>query len=125
MTKRFQNFDELTEAFVRETIKALPSSVRATLGFSNQSCSAYLNVSADVLDEDGDEVVETFKLRFSDHDDRYGADKTIRIEKFVTEIVDDGEYEGVEIEDHHFEALLAAGIAGVIAWRATLGEAVE
>jgi hypothetical protein len=109
MTKRFQNFPELTSELAFDLIERLRSdeAIRVDFGASNQSCSRYVNVS--VEDEDGDEI-EEFKVRFSDHDDRHGSDITIRIDHLIETIEDDGEYIAVEIEDYRYEDALNAAV---------------
>ncbi len=102
----FQNYGELTEHLARAAAASVPG---AKLGFSNQSCSAYVSVGIDP-DEDGD-CRDEFRLRFSDHAGRHGADMTIRIDRHAQEIRDaDGDFAGIEIMDHHLEDLVAQAV---------------
>lgn len=109
MTKRFQNFPELTSELAFDLIDRLngEANVRAEFGASNQSCSRYVNVT---VEDDEGELVEEFKVRFSDHDDRHGSDITIRIDHLIETIEDDGEYIAVEIEDYRYEDALNAAV---------------
>lgn len=112
MTKRFENFPALTSELAFDLIDRLngEANVRAEFGASNQSCSRYVNVS--VQDEEGDEI-EEFKVRFSDHDDRYGSDITVRIDTLIETIEDQGEYIATEIEDYRYEDALTEALEAV------------
>lgn len=112
MMKRFDNFPELTRELAFDLIDRLrgEDDIRVKFGASNQSCSRYVAVAID--DEDGDEI-ESFKVRFSDHDDCYGSDITIRIERLIETIEEDGEYVAVEIEDYRYEDALDRAVLSV------------
>lgn len=108
MSKRFENYGELTSSLAFDLIEILKSDDRLSVkfGFSNVSCSAYVNI--DVMDEDGDYVEDgDFKVRFSDHSDRYGSDISIRIEDRVEVIEDEGEYIAVKISAEDYAEMLA------------------
>ena len=114
MTKTFENFPALTSELAFDLIDALNGrdNLRAQFGSSNQSCSAYVNVT--IEDAEGD-YVDEFKVRFSDHADRYGSDLTIRIDHLVDVIDDDGEYVETRIEEWRYEEALAQALAAVTA----------
>lgn len=107
MIKTFENYGELTADLAFDLIDRIEAlgndNIEAQFGASNQSCSAYVNVA--LLDDDGDEV-ETFKVRFSDHADRYGSDVTFRIEDVVVSIEEDGEYIETQIEEAAYSGIL-------------------
>lgn len=109
--KRFKDFQELTTDLAFDLRERLASDERLVVEFgaSNQSCSAYLNIS---LFED-DELLDDFKVRFSDHPDRHGSDITIRIDHLITAIENDGEYVATEIAADDYEAALANAMAAV------------
>lgn len=130
MTKIYDTWKDLTIAIVDEVDAKLPRDgiFSAEFGLSNVSASAYLDVSFG--GEDG--ITGGFKLRVSDHADRYGSDYTIRIdahpricgEEVVTstEIEEDGEVFidtwtefRVTIEDYVFDEMVANGIARILA----------
>lgn len=107
---QFANYPELTNAMADDLIERLiQRGLRARFGASNQSCSRYVTASV----EDEDDEIEEFKIRFSDHADRYGSDLTIRIDSLVETIVDEfGDYEATQIEDwRYMDALAEAELA--------------
>lgn len=110
---QFANYMDLTFALRTAAAEALTArGLSLATGYSNQSCSAYIEI---VIAVDEDECEETFKLRFSDHADRHGSDYTVRIERAVEELRDEcGEYCGIEIADWRFEELLAEGLGVVM-----------
>lgn len=111
MTKTFPNFPSLTADLAFDLIDRLNgmSSLRADFGASNQSCSRYVNVTVE-----GDDSDEEFKIRFSDHEDRYGSDITIRIDHLVEVVEDDcGEYVETRIEDWRYQEALDLAVAAV------------
>lgn len=116
MTKTFANYPDLTAALAFDLIDALKTDgISAQFGSSNQSCSTYANIS--VYDAD-DEHLDDFKVRFSDHGDRYGSDVTFRIDSQIEEVEDAfGDVVELAIEDWRYADLLAdarsAAIAGV------------
>ncbi len=121
-TMTFRNYGELTEALSDAARARLNGAevngadISTSIGRSNQSCSAYLESSIEVIDEDGDEVLHSCKLRYSDHGDRYGSDVSIEINRFVRTIeTEDGEYLHIEIWAEDFEAMVEAGIERVMA----------
>lgn len=110
MIKVFENYGDLTSAMAFELIENINKAtfagriVSADFGFSNQSCSAYVNITV----EDGDgEYLDDYKIRFSDHTDRYGADITLRIDSVVDDVYDDGEYVQTEISANAYGEMLA------------------
>lgn len=105
---RFENYAELSDALCDRLFDKLNSekndNVSVSFGTSNQSCSRYVNLWVDYVDEEGDECQEFFKVRFSDHPDRYGADLTIRFDNLVTAVEDEcGEFDYIEIEQSDFD----------------------
>lgn len=124
-TIHFDNYDELTGALVEATIALVRGSswsaeVSVRQGFSNVSCSAYVEVS--FLDDDGDYLAtaderETFKLRYSNHGDRYGSDRTVRFEHLIENSDDeDDDCTGCDIEGWRFDDLIAEGFATIKAF---------
>lgn len=107
--KTFNNFPALTSALAFDLIDMIKArtmdgaDVYAEFGKSNVSPSAYVEVSA--CDEGGDEIFAT-KVRFSDHGDRHGSDITIRIDRAIHAIEEDGEYVATEISEEDYAALL-------------------
>jgi hypothetical protein len=117
MTKTFANYPELTSELMFDLIDRVNAlaidDVSVSLGASNQSCSRYVSVRAEEADEE-------FKVRFSDHADRYGSDITIRIDDLVEVIEDDGEFVNVTIEDWRYADALNRGEAAVRSFLAGL-----
>ena len=116
MTKTFENYPDLTADLAFNLIERLGLGEDA-FGFSNQSCSAYVNVTA--RDEE-DEYLGEFKVRFSDHADRHGSDITIRIDDLVETVEEDGEYVEIRITDEQYQTALARAAAAVAAFQASL-----
>ena len=116
----FKNLPELADALMLAAQAKIDAMVfagetRTSRGYSNQSCSSYLTVTQDYLDADGDEAQTTFKLRFSDHADRYGSDYTVRVDvAAVTDVEVDGDFSHVEITDEDFAAMVADGVEEVV-----------
>lgn len=122
MIKTFHSYGDLTSDLAFDLIERLKAStpeLDAQFGRSNQSCSAYVNVTA--WDDEGDEA-GAFKVRFSDHDDRHGADLTIRIDRLCRAVEDDGEYLHIEIASEDYDAALEAALAKVVAFAARAAE---
>lgn len=115
MIKTFTNFPELTSDLAFALIDRLSADATLSVEFgkSNQSCSAYVNVT--IIDNEGD-LGEEFKVRFSDHADRYGSDVTIRIDDQVDVIEDDGDYAETRMEDWRYEEALDRAVAAVEAF---------
>lgn len=106
---KFANLPDLTFEIREALVEALSGidGVYTQTGFSNQSCSAYVEVN--VESEDGD--IETFKVRFSDHPDFHGSDVTFRVDAIANEIADeDGDFECFEIEDGDYNDLLSRAV---------------
>lgn len=108
---KFNDYREVTVYLVGETVAALPDlpNVSVEEGYSNISCSAYVNVDFWELDEDGDQS-ETFgacKVRFSDHRDFHGSDLTIR---FDGELAND-ELGNVQLDDQHIAEMVTEAVA--------------
>lgn len=120
MTKTFANYPALTSDLAFALIERLNGTegLNAVFGMSNQSCSAYANVTAYDADED---YLGEFKVRFSDHADRYGSDITIRIDDLCEDVTDeDGEYVEVTITAERYESALARAEQAVAAFKETL-----
>lgn len=101
---QFPSIKDLTVALAEQTIEEVKGEcwgaerIVVAFGLSNQSPSAYVevnfaNAEGDYL-EDADGQI-SFKIRFSDHSDRYGSNLTIRIDRLISE---DGEEGEVSIE---------------------------
>jgi hypothetical protein len=116
---RFANYPELSSALADDLISALKGvdGLEVQFGASNQSASRYVNI--EVLDEDGFFEGDGFKLRFSDHPDRHGADKTIRFDSVVDDIEDEGEHVATEIDAERYNELLQQGLEAVRDWLRT------
>lgn len=101
----FENFKQLSSELAFDLIEKLNGEVGidAEFGASNQSPSRYVNIT--IADDDG-EVVEEFKIRFSDHADRHGSDITVRFDHLIETIEDEGEYVATTIEGYRYEALI-------------------
>jgi len=122
---RFKDFSSLTSELAFSLIEALKAEgATATFGMSNQSCSAYVNVS---VEDDELDLYETIKVRFSDHADRHNSDVTIRIDDRIDTINDDcGDYVEIQVSDLTFADLLATAKEFVAARRAEIiAEATE
>lgn len=107
---KFDNYNELTAHLVDAVIAALPNrpEISAKEGYSNVSCSAYVNIEFWELDEDGDQF-DAFggcKVRFSDHGDRYGSDLSIRFDN----VLDSDEIDDVELADWRIEEMVAEAV---------------
>ncbi|WP_438852967.1 hypothetical protein [Brevundimonas nasdae] len=103
MTKTFENYPDLTSDMAFALISRLKgrAGLNSEFGMSNQSCSAYVNITA--YDAE-DEYLGEFKVRFSDHVDRHGADITVRIDDLAETVTDDdGDHVEVSIADHRYE----------------------
>lgn len=103
----YESLPELTSdlAFELRDILNERDGFYVDFGASNQSCSRYV----DILFEDDDaDISETFKVRFSDHDDRHGSDITIRIDRAVTETSD-----GYEIDEESRAGLINKALVAV------------
>ncbi len=102
----FENYRELGDHLISQTVNKLPhrDDIEYDLGYSNVSASVYLEVTLWELDEDGDpwEAIGGCNVRFSDHADRYGSDKSIRYDNQLT----NDEYGHVEIPDYKIDQLV-------------------
>ena len=108
---KFDNYNDLTAHLVESVIAALPSRPEISVeeGYSNVSCSAYVNVYFWELDEDGDQF-DTFggcKVRFSDHGDRYGSDMSI----LFNNVLDSDELGDVVLADWRIEEMVTEAVA--------------
>jgi hypothetical protein len=92
--------------------------IEADVGTSNVSASSYVNVNFGTVDEDGDmeEIFDSFKLRFSDHDDRYGSNKTIRFDHFTDDIYDFDEYVETKINKDYLSDMIKDGLDSVLSF---------
>jgi len=91
--------------------------IEADVGTSNVSASSYVNVNFGTVDADGDiEPFEEFKLRFSDHPDRYGANKTIRFDETADDIYEFDEYVETRINKENLQEMLKDGIGSVLSF---------
>tara|TARA_R100001369_G_scaffold91009_1_gene131061 strand:- start:43 stop:1080 length:1038 start_codon:yes stop_codon:yes gene_type:complete len=92
--------------------------IEADVGTSNVSASSYVNVNFGTVDEDGDieEIFDSFKLRFSDHDDRYGSNKTIRFDDFTDDIYDFDEYVETKINKEYLSDMIKNGLDSVLSF---------
>lgn len=108
-------YNEITSMLQDATISALAGlGIEASRGLSNQSCSAYVVVAK--CDEDGD-IFEEFKIRFSDHADRYGSDLTIRIDGSVEDEFDEfGEWVSSSIEAWKAEEMVNEAVYAAVEW---------
>lgn len=111
----FSNYTEISTTLMERTEDALHAAgFDTSFGCSNVSCSRYVEVR---LGEDEDGEAETFKIRFSDHDDRYGSDLTIRFERHVDEIEDDFGDTELEIADWRMDDMVAQAVAATMEHR--------
>lgn len=107
---KFADYAELTSHLVDCVIATLPERPEVSIddGYSNVSCSAYVNVTFWELDEDGEQF-DTFggcKVRFSDHGDRYGSDLSIRFD----DVLDSDEIGDIEIADWRIDDMVAEAV---------------
>lgn len=107
----FNDYADLTHNLIEAVIARIPASPEMTvkLGYSNISCSAYVNVTFWSLDEDGDQddCFGGCKVRFSDHADRNGSDLTIRFD----DVLDSDELGEVELADWRIEEMVGQAVA--------------
>lgn len=115
----FETYPDLSEALVDMVVSKFSgrNDLEVKRGFSNQSCSAYVNASSWSLDGDGDqeEMIDDCKIRFSDHSDRYGADLSIQFNDYLdsdvvgnVEIADWRMAEMVDVAVKYINEVLAA-----------------
>lgn len=79
---------------------------------SNVLCLLYVVVKKEVGDE-----FEEFKIRFSDHADRYGSDLTIRIDGSIEDEFDEfGEWVSSSIEAWKAEEMVKEAVSAAVAW---------
>lgn len=108
---KFNNYPEISAHLVDCVVSALPKRPEFEVeeGFSNVSCSAYVNVVFWELDEDGDQLdaIGDCKVRFSDHGDRYGSDLSLRFD----DVLDSDELGDVELADWRIEEMVAQAVA--------------
>lgn len=108
-----KTFDKLTDLTndladdLADRVEAEFAGVSTDRGYSNQSCSAYVEISFEE-DESG-----FFKVRFSDHDDRHGSDVTVRVDRYAEIIEEDGEYIETRIDETLYETLIDEAMAAV------------
>lgn len=116
----FKSYVDYTNHLQDEMVAALEAKGHEIdTGYSNVSCSRYVTVKAEILDEDGDEAtVDVLKIRFSDHADRHGSDLSFEAQHTALEILDedDDEFLGLEFQEWQAEefiknALVAADAA--------------
>lgn len=111
----FTNYDELTTELVDRVEAAIAdrTDMHVKRGFSNQSCSAYVNVEFVELDEDGDvmDILGDCKVRFSDHADRYGSDLSIRFD----DKLDSDEHGNVDLADWRMDEMVSEAVAFIAA----------
>jgi hypothetical protein len=55
-------------------------------------------------------------LRFSDHDDRYGSNKTIRFDHFTDDIYDFDEYVETKINKDYLSDMIKDGLDSVLSF---------
>lgn len=108
---KFNDYNDLTVHLVDAVVAALPKrpEIEVKEGYSNVSCSAYVNITFWELDEDGDQFA-TFggcKVRFSDHGDRYGSDLSIRFDG----VLDSDDLGDVELADWRIKDMVAEAVA--------------
>ena len=108
---KFDTFKELTNHLVEEVADAFPDrpEIEIEMGYSNVSCSAYINAEFWELDEDGDQVdiIGSCKVRFSDHADRYGSGLSIRFDG----VLDSDEMWNVVLADWRIEEMVAKAVS--------------
>lgn len=108
---KFDTFKELTNHLVEEVADAFPDrpEIKIEMGYSNVSCSAYVNAEFWELDEDGDQVdiLGSCKARFSDHADRHGSDLSIRFD----DVLDSDEMWNVVLADWRIEEMVAEAVS--------------
>ncbi len=105
--------NELADAVESKLAGLNLKDVEISTSTSNVSPSSYVNVSFVELDQDGDVVntLDEFKLRFSDHTDRYGSDETIRFDDKIEDIEEDGDYVETSIPSWQFEEMVNKGVS--------------
>jgi hypothetical protein len=105
--------NELADAVESKLTGLNLKDVEISTSTSNVSPSSYVNVSFVELDEDGDVVdtLDEFKLRFSDHADRYGSNETIRFDDKIEDIEEDGDYVETSIPSWQFEEMVNKGVS--------------
>lgn len=115
--KSFDNYPDMILEIIMDVEARLASSIienvdiQISSSCSNVSCSHY--IEADFIVDD--EYVDAFKLRYSDHADRYGSDLTIRVEEVAQGRYVDGDYVDTQIDESDFEALVAGGVDAIVA----------
>ena len=93
----FKNYPDLTTDLIEVAeprIKSLVGDdveISTKTSVSNVSPSAYIEVT---LWRD-DDILDTLKIRVSDHADRYGADATIRVDGRVDDVIEDGKFDHI------------------------------
>lgn len=103
---RFNNYIEIAnELQERATVAIRTIGFDTQFGCSNVSCSRYIEVFMN-------ETV--FKLRFSDHADRYGADHTIRFDYDVSEIEDEFGDKEYEISENAIDRMVAESVEVIV-----------
>ena len=116
-TMQFGDYGEVTSHLCDTVISRLGEhpEVRIDRGYSNVSCSAYINVTVYELDDDGDRDEErySYKVRFSDHPDHYGSDLSFDLNDLVphNEVTECGTYEFTEIDDWRLEEMIKSAVA--------------
>ena len=114
---QFDDYGQITEHLCDAVISRLAErpEVRIDRGYSNVSCSAYITVTVYELDDDGDQDEErySYKVRFSDHPDRFGSDLPFDLNDLVprNEIDECGTYEFTDIDDWRIEEMIKSAVA--------------
>jgi hypothetical protein len=108
---QFANYADLTHELLEATCQAVAGKGEdwiCSRRYSNQSCSAYLEVC--FCADDGEEYWT--KVRFSDHSDRHGSDASFNIRNIVREVLDeDGDYCHIVVHQVDFDEVVNAAIA--------------
>lgn len=110
---KFKTYTQISQHLVDAVILHIGDrqDISVKPGYSNVSCSSYINVDFFAADEDGDyfDIIGGCKVRFSDHRDNYGSDKSIRFDDLVTEC--DHEY---EIADEELTSMVSEAVEFIL-----------
>ena len=113
---QFDDYGQVTSHLCDMVISRLGEhpEIRIDRGYSNVSCSAYINVTVYELDDNGDqyEELDECKVRFSNHADRHGSDQSFNFNDLVPrdEINEFNEYEFTEIDDWRIEKMIKSAV---------------
>lgn len=117
----YRNPPEFTSDIVDSIASELNkiNGIDASTSVSNVSASSYVNVDFGTVDQDGDldEFFGEYKLRISDHADRYGSDKTLRIDELTNNIFDEefgDEFIETRVSEEDFSQLVKQGVESVL-----------